>query len=74
MMLKDFRSLFKETAVYGLSTVAGRLLNILLLPLYTHCLAPGDYGIAATIFAYIAFMNVLYSHGMDMAFMRHGFP
>ncbi|MBI5623007.1 MAG: oligosaccharide flippase family protein [Elusimicrobia bacterium] len=73
-MLKEFRSLFKETAVYGLSTVAGRLLNILLLPLYTHCLSRAEYGIVATVFAYIAFLNILYSHGMDLAFIRFGCP
>jgi O-antigen/teichoic acid export membrane protein len=73
-MIKEFRGLFKETAVYGLSTVAGRLLNILLLPLYTHCLSKSDYGIVATIFAYIAFLNILYSHGMDLAFIRFGVP
>ncbi|MBI4678754.1 MAG: oligosaccharide flippase family protein [Elusimicrobia bacterium] len=74
MMLKEFRSLFRETAVYGLSTVAGRLLNILLLPLYTHCLTKADYGIVATVFAYIAFLNILYAHGMDLAFIRYGCP
>ncbi|MBI5209000.1 MAG: lipopolysaccharide biosynthesis protein [Elusimicrobia bacterium] len=73
-MLKDLKGLFKETAVYGLSTVAGRLLNILLLPLYTHCLTTADYGIVATLFAYIAFLNVLYAHGMDLAFIRFGIP
>ncbi len=70
-MLSELRRLLKETAVYGLSTVVGRLLNFLLLPLYTHCLAPADYGIVATLFSYIAFLNVLYGHGMDFAFMRH---
>lgn len=73
-MLRELKRLFQETVVYGLSTVVGRLLNILLLPIYTHCLAPGDYGIVATIFSYIAFLNVLYGHGMDFAFMRHSEP
>ena len=70
-MLTELKILSKETAVYGLSTVVGRLLNILLLPLYTHCLTPTEYGIVATVFSYIAFLNVLYGYGMDFAFMRH---
>ena len=69
-MFSDLKRLGRETLVYGSSTVVGRLLNFLLLPLYTHCLTPADYGVVATVFTYIAMGNVLYSHGMDFAFMR----
>ena len=69
-MLGELRRLGRETMVYGLSTVVGRLLNFLLLPLYTHCLGRADYGIVGVVFTYVAFGNVLYSHGMDFAFMR----
>ncbi|MBI3552460.1 MAG: oligosaccharide flippase family protein, partial [Elusimicrobia bacterium] len=69
-MLEELKRLSKETAVYGLSTVVGRLLNFLLLPLYTHFLVPSEYGVVATLFSYLAFLNVLYGHGMDFAFMR----
>ncbi len=69
-MFSDLKRLGRETLVYGLSTVMGRLLNFLLLPLYTHCLLPADYGVVATVFTYIAMGNVLYSYGMDFAFMR----
>lgn len=70
-MLQELKRLMRETAVYGLSTVVGRLLNLLLLPLYTHALPPAEYGLVATVFSYIAFLTVLYGHGMDFAFMRH---
>ena len=70
-MFKDLRRLLNETAVYGLSTVAGRFLNLLLLPLYTHALAPADYGVAAILFSYLAFLNVVYGCGMDFALMRY---
>lgn len=69
-MFGELKRLGRETLVYGLSTVVGRLLNFLLLPLYTHTLSPSDYGVVATVFSYIAICNVLYSHGMDFAFMR----
>ncbi|MFA6004214.1 MAG: oligosaccharide flippase family protein, partial [Elusimicrobiota bacterium] len=69
-MLWELKRFGRETLVYGLSTVVGRLLNFLLLPLYTHCLSPADYGVTATVFSYIALCSVLYSHGMDFAFMR----
>lgn len=73
-LLAEIARLGRETAVYGLSTVVGRLLNFILLPLYTHLLAPAEYGIVATAFAYIAFLNVLYSHGMDQAYLRFASP
>lgn len=70
-MFKDLKTLGKESLIYGLSTVAARLLNFLLLPFYTHYLAPADYGVAAALFSYIAFFNILFQHGMDQAFMRY---
>jgi O-antigen/teichoic acid export membrane protein len=70
-MLGELRRLGSETAVYGLSTVVARLLNFFLLPLYTYVLAPGALGVAGTLLSYIAFFNILYSHGMDFSFLRH---
>ncbi len=70
-MLGELKRLGRETAIYGLSTVVGRALNFLLLPLYTHTLIPAEYGVVATLFSYIAFLNVIYGHGMDFAFMRY---
>ncbi|MDE2313961.1 MAG: lipopolysaccharide biosynthesis protein [Elusimicrobia bacterium] len=69
-MLKDLKRLTKETFIYGFSTIGGRLLNFLLLPIYTHALTPADYGVVATMFSYLAFSNVIYGYGMDFAFMR----
>ncbi|HNW43549.1 MAG TPA: oligosaccharide flippase family protein [Elusimicrobiales bacterium] len=70
-MLKDLKALGKESLIYGLSTVGARLLNFLLMPFYTHCLLPAEYGVVATVFSYIAFLNILYQYGMDQAYMRH---
>jgi O-antigen/teichoic acid export membrane protein len=70
-MFKDLKALGKESLIYGLSTVAARLLNFLLLPFYTHYLTPADYGVSAALFSYIAFFNILFQHGMDQAYMRH---
>lgn len=70
-MFKDLKALGRESLIYGLSTVGARLLNFLLMPFYTHCLLPAEYGVVATVFSYIAFLNVLYQYGMDQAYMRH---
>lgn len=68
-MLSDIKTLGKDTLVYGLSTVVARLLNFLLLPFYTHFLAPGEYGVVAIVFSYIAFLNIVFQYGMDQAYL-----
>ncbi|MBI4387249.1 MAG: oligosaccharide flippase family protein [Elusimicrobia bacterium] len=69
-MRAELRLLGRESLVYGLSTVVGRFLNFLLLPFYTHWLTTGEYGIVATVFAYLAFFNIFYQYGMDQAYLR----
>jgi O-antigen/teichoic acid export membrane protein len=69
-MLSKILSLGKETAIYGLSTVVGRMLNFLLVPFYTNFLLPSEYGVIANIYAYIAFAFVVYCYGMEQAYMR----
>ncbi|MBI4428744.1 MAG: oligosaccharide flippase family protein [Ignavibacteriales bacterium] len=69
-MFARILSLGKETAIYGLSTVLGRLLNFLLVPFYTNLLVPGEFGIIANVYAYIAFVVVVYGYGMEQAYMR----
>ncbi len=70
-MFQKIRSLGADTAIYGTSTILGRFLTFLLTPLYANILPPGDLGIVATLYAYIAFLNVVYNYGMDTAYMKH---
>lgn len=69
-MLDRIFKLGKEAAIYGLSSIVGRFLNFLLVPLYTNYLATAEYGVVANTYAYIAFVTVLYGYGMDSAYMR----
>ncbi len=69
-MIDRILRLGKETALYGLSTVLGRMLNFLLVPLYAHLLLPEENGVLATLYAYIAFASVVYGLGMEQSFMR----
>jgi O-antigen/teichoic acid export membrane protein len=71
-MLREMRSLARETLVYGLSTVLGRLMNFLLTPLFTHLLSPSDNGVVATTYAYLAFLTVVLGLGLDTAYLRLG--
>ena len=64
--------LFKDTAIYGLSSIIGRFLNYLLVPLYTHYMPTesGDYGISTNIYAYTALILVLLTFGMETTLFR----
>lgn len=66
------RGLLGQTAVYGLSTVAVRLLNYALVPLHTVAFANSlaDYGILSELYAWVTFLNVLFMYGMETAFFR----
>jgi O-antigen/teichoic acid export membrane protein len=69
-MIDKILRLGKEAAIYGLSSIVGRFLNFLLVPFYTNLLLPSEYGVIANLYAYIAFVAVLFGYGMDAAYMR----
>lgn len=70
-MANPLKRLLGETALYGLSSVLGRMLNFLLVPLYTRVLPSDEYGIVTDLYAYTAFFLVLYLYGMETAYFRH---
>ena len=57
--MNPLKRLASQTAVYGLSSVIGRFLNYLLVPLYTYTFAPADNGVVAEFYAYMGFLAVL---------------
>ena len=65
-------SLAKDTAIYGLSSIVGRFLNYLLVPLYTATLsaASGGYGVITNVYAYTALLLVILTYGMETTFFR----
>jgi len=66
----ELRSLASQTALYGLSTVVGRLLNYLLVPLHTRLFEPQEYGVITDFYAMAALLAVIYTYGMETAFFR----
>lgn len=72
-MASPLKKLAGQTAIYGLSSILGRFLNYLLTPLYTSKLVfqPEQYGVITEMYAYVAFLVVLLTYGMETAFFRY---
>ncbi len=70
--MANLKSLAKETAIYGLSSIIGRFLNYLLVPLYTIALpaSTGGYGVISNIYAITALLMVILTYGMETGFFR----
>ncbi|WP_308778230.1 oligosaccharide flippase family protein [uncultured Bacteroides sp.] len=70
--MAGLKSLAKDTAIYGLSSIVGRFLNYLLVPLYTAVIpaASGGYGVVSNVYAYTALILVLLTFGMETGFFR----
>ncbi len=70
--MASLRSLAKDTAIYGLSSIVGRFLNYMLTPLYTHVISAesGGYGIVTNVYAYTALILVMLTFGMETTFFR----
>jgi O-antigen/teichoic acid export membrane protein len=69
--MSEMKSLAKDTAIYGLSSIIGKFLNYLLVPLYTYVLArTDDYGIVTNLYAWTALLLVLLTYGMETGFFR----
>jgi O-antigen/teichoic acid export membrane protein len=64
------KKLAGQTAVYGVSSIVGRVLTYLLVPVYTAYFAAAEYGIVTGLYAYVSFLNVVFTYGMETTFFR----
>ena len=65
--MNPFKKLAGQTAIYGLPTIVGRLLNYLLVPLYTYNFSPSEYGTVNEMYAYVSFLIIVLTYGMETA-------
>lgn len=68
--MSPLRKLAGQTAIYGVSQILGRLINFLLAPLYTRIFLPDEYGVISELYAYVAFLLVILTYGMETALFR----
>lgn len=68
--MNPLRQLLSQTAIYGLSSIVGRFLNYLLVPLYTYTFSAGEYGVVSEFYAYAGFFAVLLAWGLETGYFR----
>ncbi len=70
--MANLKSLLKDTAIYGISSIAGRFINYLLVPIQTAAWAAsgGEYGVVTNVYAYTALLLVILTYGMETTFFR----
>lgn len=69
--MAGLKSLAKDTAIYGLSSIIGRFLNWCLVPMYVRVLTNvNEYGIVTNLYGWTAFVMVLLTFGMETGFFR----
>ncbi len=69
-ILNPLKKLAGETAIYGVSSILGRLLNWLLVPLYTNLFVEAEYGIVTNLMAYVAMALVILTYGLETGYFR----
>jgi O-antigen/teichoic acid export membrane protein len=71
MAVHPIKRLAGQAVIYGMSSIVGRLLNYLLVPLYTHLIfETQEYGVVTLMYSYVAFLLVILTYGMETAFFR----
>ena len=68
--MSGMKSLAKDTAVYGLSSIVGRFLNWCLVPLYTHVFAQAEYGVVTYLYSLVALLLIILTYGLETGFFR----
>lgn len=63
--MSPFKKLASQTAIYGLPTIVGRLLNYLLVPIYTRTFSTAQYGTVNEMYAYVSFLLIVLTYGME---------
>lgn len=68
--MNPLKQLAAQTAIYGISSIVGRFLNYLMVPLYTYYFAPAEYGVVSEFYAYAGFLAVVLTFGMETGYFR----
>lgn len=68
--MNPLKRLASQTAIYGVSSIVGRFLNYLLVPLFTYYFSPAEYGVVSEFYAYTGFLAVVLVFGLETGYFR----
>ena len=68
--MNPFKKLAGQTAIYGIPTIVGRMLNYLLVPLFTYIFSTSEYGVVTEMYAYSSVFLIILTYGMETALFR----
>lgn len=69
--MNPIKKLAGQTAIYGIPSIVGRVLNYLLVPIYTRVFIPSDYGIVTLMYSFVAVVFIVLTYGMETSFFRY---
>lgn len=69
--MNAIKRLAGQTAIYGIPSILGRILNYLLVPFYTRVFVPEAFGTYSVFYSCVAFLMVMLTYGMETAFFRY---
>ncbi|HEX6982078.1 MAG TPA: polysaccharide biosynthesis C-terminal domain-containing protein [Balneolaceae bacterium] len=69
--MKKLKELLSDTLIYGISSVLARFINYLLVPIHTKFFNTAQYGVVSLVYAAIAFLNIVFTFGMESAYLRY---
>ncbi|GAB5517957.1 MAG: oligosaccharide flippase family protein [Rhodothermales bacterium] len=70
-LVQRLKQLASETAIYGVSSIVGRMLNFLLFPYYSGFFPPDVYAPIGLLYISFVFFNILYQYGMESAYLKY---
>ena len=68
--MNPLKRLGQQTAIYGVSSIVGRFINYLLVPLFTYYFTPAEYGVVSEFYAYAGFFAVVLIFGFETGYFR----
>ncbi len=69
--MSSLKKLGGQTAIYGMSSILGRMLNVLMVPLFTSVMLKETYGVLSDLYATVAFLSTLFLLGLETSYFRH---
>ncbi len=69
--MQSIHQFWKNSTIYGIGSVLVRAISFFLLPLYTNAFTQSETGYIFLVFAFIAFAQIMYYHGMESSFLQY---